>query len=422
MSGSDDKLFERAVKDGDILQVARDGGIKLRRAGKDWRGICPFKGCGHKASHPFAVSPAKNKFMCFVCESRGDVTALEHHLNSTGDETMRDAAYRVLNQTPPSPEARERRSHQRAREIREAEESEAWKAALAQQMWREGEPAIGSLAQTYLEHRGIRGPVAARALKVLRFHPRAYHSGHPQFGLFLPAMVALIVVHPADAGRGDAEVLAGKPVPTGGVHVTYLRPDGKGKAHLREGQPAKRMWGPQGIEIQTPEGARSIPGGIWLCDPAAPGPLVTAEGIENALSRAMMLAGPLSLPVRAAAAGSLGRLQGGELADADGAVDVWHPKGDPARPPFTWPENPLAPWGQVEIACDADMRPVTVKGRTGRGRLVEYERDALARARVCARLAVAAWRARLAPGSGSVVRAVRPPPGRDFNLILQEAA
>jgi hypothetical protein len=425
-------LFERARREASILDVAQSAGLKLRRQGKSWRGLCPFGGCGSKHSQPFSVMTDRNRFKCFVCDARGDVVDLEHRLNGTGAASPVEAARRLLGMVEDDPIQRARRSHQRAREVREAEASDAWKAELARRMWAEATPAAGTLAQTYLEHRGIRGPVAARALAVLRFHPQAYHSGHPQFGLFLPAMVAPIVVHPADAGvvhgpwhpKVGGPVGAGQPVWTGGVHVTYLRPDGKGKASLREGQPAKRMWGPQGVELANPEGARMIPGGIWLTSPYAAGPLVVAEGIENALSRAMMLAGDLSLPVRAAAAGSLDRLQGGELSDDQGVVDVWRPTGDPARPPFTWPESPLAPWGQAEIACDSDMKPVKVRGWAGkvggRRREVEFERDAAERARVCARLAIAAWRRRLAPRSGSVVRASRPPAGRDFNNILTD--
>uniref|UniRef100_UPI00260A8FB8 DUF7146 domain-containing protein n=1 Tax=Brevundimonas sp. TaxID=1871086 RepID=UPI00260A8FB8 len=321
-----------------------------------------------------------------------------------------------------SEDASARRAQARADKEAEAMADAAWKADLARRLWREARPALGSLAQTYLEGRGIRGPVAARALALLRFHPAAYHSGDPDAGVRLPAMIALITTeHGA----------------TGGVHVTYLAPDGKRKTHRT---PAKRMWGPQGHVVpcrsergsSLPEGGEgegaatmTLPGGIWLTRPDAGGPLVVAEGIENALSRAMILGGDLCLPVRAAAAGSLDRLSGLELTDPKtGARDIWRARPDPLRPAFTWPENPDAPWGVIEIATDGDMSPVKVRGMAGRkrNRPVTFERDARERARVCGALAVGHWRGRLAPGSATVVKATRAPLGMDFNDVLVSGA
>lgn len=391
-------LFERACDRVSCEEVASRA-TKLRQR----RGVCPLRDCGSKSKGtPFWIANGGRHWKCFSCDPQGgDVVDLERRLFSKVGETMADAARRLLGDDvrEESASAKAEREASRKRREEEAMADSEWKAELARRLWSRGVPAAGTLVQTYLESRGIYGPVAARALGQLRFNPRAYHSGDPEFGVFLPAMVALIT---NEFGA------------TGGVHVTYLALDGKGKTH-RDG--AKKMWGPQGS--MTPEGS-GCPGGIWLTRPDAEGPLVVAEGIESALSRAILKAGDLSLPVRAAAAGSLDRLQGFELIDKDGARDVWSPKGDPRRPPFTWPEKAEAPWGEVDIAVDNDMSPLfDIKGRTGRGRLANYTRDGMERARVCGRLAIAAWSARLVEGSATKVRASRPPLGRDFNIELR---
>ena len=281
---------------------------------------------------------------------------------------------------------------------------------MAARIWREAVPAGGTLVQTYLEHRGLFGPVLARMLGQLRFHPRCYWGGHPQFGVFLPAMVGMVT---AAVMADDGAV---RPVATGGVHCTYLHPAGLGKANR---DPAKKMWGPQGLII---DGA-PVPGCVWLTRPDTDGPLDVAEGIESAGSASILMGGDLQTPRRTLAALSLDKLQGAEWADKDGRLNMRAPEGDPARPAMTWPEDPARPWGSVTVAVDRDMRPMRLRGfvasRSGRVRDMWFVRDADERARVCAVLATAAWRGALAPGSGTQVRAIQPGPGRDFNDELR---
>src|SRR5690606_15849108 len=53
----------------DIVEVV-SGHVQLRRAGKDWVGLCPF----HVEKTPsFTVSPDKQFFYCFGCQAGGDV-------------------------------------------------------------------------------------------------------------------------------------------------------------------------------------------------------------------------------------------------------------------------------------------------------------------------------------------------------------
>lgn len=402
----DDGLFDKARDAARVEDVAGQH-VRLKRGGRYRLGKCPFCLEGEKSKNPpFKVDAAKQKWKCWRCGERGDVIDLEHRLNGGPGETMRDAALRLTGGAARTPEASARRAQARDDAERQAMEDDAWKAELAKRLWREGQPAAGTLVQTYLEARGIYGPVAARALALLRFHPAAWHSGDPEAGVRLPAMIALITTeHGA----------------TGGVHVTYLAPGGKRKTQR---EPAKRMFGPQGHRIADGEDVQSFPGGIWLTRPDALGPLIVGEGIETTLSRAMMRAGELSLPMRAAAAGSLDRLSGFEAVDPKtGVRDVWKVTPDPARPPFVWPEDPEAPWGEVEVATDGDMKPVKVKGLAGRkrNRPVMFERDGRERARVSGALAIAAWRRRLAEGSETRVRATRAPDGMDFNTVWMAA-
>ncbi|MCA0366794.1 MAG: hypothetical protein LCH57_01860 [Proteobacteria bacterium] len=431
---SDDRLFDQA-RDAVRCEDVAERRVKLLKMGGAWRGVCPLKDCGSKSGQgPFSVFGDGRRWKCWSCDPRGgDVIDLEHRLFGKPDETIRDAARRLIGGVlqEESDDARERRAHAAEARERAAMADAAWKAALFARLWREGQSAAGTLVQTYLESRGIRGPVLARALKILRFHPAAYHSGDPEAGVRLPAMINICLT---ELG------------PTGGGHVTYLAPNGRAKTH-RKG--AKKMWGPQGLFLLArkdggfgppPPPRRGEPaegyvlrGGYWLSAPDAPGPLAVAEGQENALSRAMMLGGDLHLPTRAAAAGSLDALQGGELKDAEGVlVDVWGATGDPMRPPFTWPEDPRTPWGVVDIACDSDMSAVTVQGRSGknrigRSRVIEVRREAVERARVCGRLAQAAWFRRLTPSpddlplTPSIVRASCPPAGLDFNDMIRAA-
>lgn len=123
-----------------------------------------------------------------------------------------------------------------------AEAERAEQRALA--TWREALPIGGTIAETYLRHRGITCPLP----DTLRFHPECWHPTARRF----PAMIALV-----------------EGLPRAAIHRTYLRADGSGKA---DAEPAKAMQG------ATRGGAVRLT--------AAEKPLVVAEGIETALSLA----------------------------------------------------------------------------------------------------------------------------------------
>lgn len=120
---------------------------------------------------------------------------------------------------------------------------------LARDLWAAGVAARGSLVDAYLAARkGLTVPGDAP----LRFHPRAWRNA--DYGPPGPAMLALMT-----------SPKAGEPC---GVHVTYLRPDGAGKA---EGDRQKVMLGRAGIIRLVPDADVAL--GLGL-----------AEGIETALA------------------------------------------------------------------------------------------------------------------------------------------
>lgn len=132
-------------------------------------------------------------------------------------------------------------------------------------LWHTAKPINDTPAETYLRRRGITCALPA----TLRYHPAAWHMS----GRRLPALVARV-----EGSDGF------------GVHRTYLRQDGNGKADV---EPKKAMLG------QVKGGAVRLA--------RARGPLVVAEGIETALSLAC---GILSHPTMIWAALSTAGLAG----------------------------------------------------------------------------------------------------------------
>lgn len=387
-------LFAQA-RDADIEAVA---GARLVRQGNRMRGPCPIcsgrpkpaSAAPRKRKGPstaFSVDPRARLFKCFSCNEGGDVIVLEQLLRGG---TRREAAERLVGGVILTSKPVERRP-----EPRRDEGSKSLSPAekLGREIWAGAStsPIAATPAAAYLSARGIWGPVLGAIGNRLRFNPRAKWGWDPQAGewLYAPAIVGRVVTPDG---------------PTGGVHVTYLSADLKAKARL---DPAKRMWGPQ-------RGESGRPGCVWLSSPEGAGRLVVAEGIESALSAAMLLGGPC----RVAAALSLGALQGGWLTDKWGRLDPGAVASDPEKPAFTWPEPEGAPWGEVVVAVDRDMGGIEVKTRKLGGGTVRRRLEGDERARICAGLAVQAW----TRAGANAVRAIAPAAGRDFNDELRATA
>ena len=374
-----DGVFARAKARVSIEGYLQAQSVKLTRSGQEMRGPCILCDGG---TTKFKVKD--ERFRCFGCEKFGDVVDLvaEHR---RVDPFM--AARWLLGEDVPT-------SVPVARQAVKPTPGPSNSDKVAAEILSEAKPFAGTLGERYLLGRGIDPDVVAAAAETLRYHGAAKHHWDDAAGHWVraPAMVAPVVTHLG---------------PTGGVHVTYLDRSSGGKADLA---PAKRMWGPQTLD--------GLAGGAWLIGPLATAgletDLVVAEGIETALSVAT-IAWRKGVAMRACAALSLNRLQGGLHRESEGCVDPWRPIGDPASPAFTWPAPAEDPWREVLIAVDRDMSDIKVRARSGRGKPVDMRLTAEVRARVCGRLAVAAWKAAGADGA----RAIAPPPCSDFNDELR---
>ncbi len=116
------------------------------------------------------------------------------------------------------------------------------RAQKAREIWAASGPVEGTVAETYLNSRGIFGPFPPS----LRFMAACRHPA----GAYFPALIARV--------EGGDSV---------SIHRTYLADDGRRKA---DATPQKAMLG------------RVSGGGVYLSD--GPGPLLVAEGLETALS------------------------------------------------------------------------------------------------------------------------------------------
>lgn len=133
---------------------------------------------------------------------------------------------------------------------------------MAKRLWTESAPAAGTIVEAYLRARHLVLPGGA---------PLRFHGACPRGAERLPAMVALMV----DPITGKAR----------GVHRTFLRPDGSGKAPDGPGGPAKMMCGNAGVIRLTPD--------VDDDGVVATGDLGLAEGIETSLAVAQRLGHPL---------------------------------------------------------------------------------------------------------------------------------
>jgi CHC2 zinc finger/Toprim domain len=204
--------------------------VRLQRSGRDWIALCPFHG---ERTPSFVVYP--EHFHCYGCGAHGDAIGWVMRVQRmTFADALRHLGEhdRKLNRSALAPAAPAAPDVNRARNIE-----------AARRIWTEATDPTGTAAEAYLNHRRVALPDTP----VIRFHPRC-----PRSGGALPAMVALMV-DPAN----------GTPC---GVHRTFLRPDGLGKASVDR---PKMMLGTAGV--------------VRLAEPISEG-LGLAEGIETALS------------------------------------------------------------------------------------------------------------------------------------------
>lgn len=123
----------------------------------------------------------------------------------------------------------------------------------ALEIWHESRSTVGTPAEDYMRHRCLMLPLP----RSLRFHPRCYYAR----GAYLPAIIAAVW------NFSEHRIV--------GIHRTYLRSDGRGKADVSN--PKKSLGSVSG-------------GGIILRKPASR--MYVCEGIENALTIQQCLSVP----------------------------------------------------------------------------------------------------------------------------------
>jgi hypothetical protein len=164
-------------------------------------------------------------------------------------------------------------------EQQQAEKARLWKLKRVRQMVHAARPGLGgTLAETYLAARGIDPFVLGRLTKAVRFNPsleywkgrRTEPDGSKRPGPMLPAIVLAIT-------NKDQQIC--------GVHCTFLKPDGSGKADVEK---AKLMFGEvrgHFVEVQAGPHGLSCDGQIAAGHAASDVMLI--EGLEDAVTFAM---------------------------------------------------------------------------------------------------------------------------------------
>ena len=102
MPGDFDLVKERV----DLVQLIEERGVKLRRSGRTYTGLCPF----HQEKTPsFSVDPERRSYHCFGCQRHGDCfTFLEEQDGLSAAEALRVLAERAgVELTRRAPEERE---------------------------------------------------------------------------------------------------------------------------------------------------------------------------------------------------------------------------------------------------------------------------------------------------------------------------
>ena len=77
------ETIDRIKRETKLVEFVRSRGVKLKKAGKEYRGLCPF----HDDSEPsFFVSPVMNLWNCFACDVGGDVIKFVQVFDKVGFE------------------------------------------------------------------------------------------------------------------------------------------------------------------------------------------------------------------------------------------------------------------------------------------------------------------------------------------------
>lgn len=161
----------------------------------------------------------------------------------------------------------------RAAALQRNEEEIACRRRLARKLWAASAPAQGTIVETYLQSRAIELTAIPATIRYLPARRPEHH----------PAMISPFAI----TNEPEPARLAVSPNAIRGVHLTFLRPDGCGKALV---EPEKIMVAPS---IGVPIIVAPMSDGLGL---------IISEGIEDALSA------HIATGLGSWAAGSAGRM------------------------------------------------------------------------------------------------------------------
>ncbi len=141
------ELLKEIRAQNDIAEVISECGIPLRAAGREYRALCPF----HEEQKPsFSVSPEKQIFYCFGCNSGGNVISfLQKHEGMSFIEAVEWLAERV-GISLPSQDGKSRQINRKRVELQDLN-----RFALAHFHRQLLTPEIGGHALAYLKRRGV---------------------------------------------------------------------------------------------------------------------------------------------------------------------------------------------------------------------------------------------------------------------------
>jgi DNA primase len=228
-----------------VSGVASKAGVKLARAGREWKGCCPF----HSDKSPsFTIYGEDRRFQCFGCGAQGDVI----------DFVMR--AYNVRTR-----EAIDMLDGGALRELEQQRAPARPKADMrpvAQRIVNESAPIEGTPAAVYLRSRGIKMALP-HTLRFARLPPPKI-DGNGVLKANGPGLLPTLVAIVTDAA-GDLVAL----------QRTYLTEDGRKAATTDPKGKVKYSLG------------NVIGGSVQLGPPAAS--VVVCEGLEDGLTLAQGL-------------------------------------------------------------------------------------------------------------------------------------
>lgn len=130
-----------------IVDVISDCGVQLKQAGRNYQALCPF----HDEKTPsFSVSPEKQIFYCFGCQTGGNVISfVQKHEGKNFIETIKWLADRANISLP----ERDSKSNDRQKLINHLSELNAFAIKYYHELLRTGQHS--QQAREYLKNRGV---------------------------------------------------------------------------------------------------------------------------------------------------------------------------------------------------------------------------------------------------------------------------